>query len=381
MSQLGIILRNKREELGLSIAQVAKATNIRSTILEALEKGDHSILPITYLRSFARNYWNHLGLPVKEFDQAMIDSGLLSAPKEASFLENLIPGNSANHDADSQTVSAPLKPIQAARYSPVLISGILSTALIMAAGVLIYYLGFRKVLPEQPVQPSPSALPPAEIADSSKSQQNGGGLISMINENIQQPDSIALEAIATDSTWLTINADGKRSEQVVLYPGNQRRWTALQYFKLSIGNAGGVEFRRNGQNIPPLGKKGTIIRDAKITATDISTSAAPYKQMADTLRLQQNSAQNSRQQSPKDNNKINTKTGTTQQSNIRNAQGKSVSIAAPKQINKNQAIAAKKTVRTEGNSPKVKKTESAKKQDRKIPELRPIPIEHAPRRQ
>lgn len=63
MSDTGTLLRDARQERGLSIEDVSHATRIKPQFLEALEHGDYSLLPgQAYVTGFLRNYAAHVGL-------------------------------------------------------------------------------------------------------------------------------------------------------------------------------------------------------------------------------------------------------------------------------------------------------------------------------
>lgn len=67
MSDLGALLRKAREEHGLTLEDVQETTKIRKRYLEAIESGDHSVLPGTfYLRAFVKNYCEAVGLDADE---------------------------------------------------------------------------------------------------------------------------------------------------------------------------------------------------------------------------------------------------------------------------------------------------------------------------
>ncbi|WP_336785971.1 helix-turn-helix domain-containing protein [Paenibacillus sp. MMO-177] len=67
MSDLGALLRKAREERGLTLDDVQEITKIRKRYLEAIESGDHSVLPGTfYLRAFVKNYCDAVGLDADE---------------------------------------------------------------------------------------------------------------------------------------------------------------------------------------------------------------------------------------------------------------------------------------------------------------------------
>ena len=62
LRDLGIRIRQKREELGLSLRDVHDGTKIRAQFLEGIEKGDYTEFPGTvYVRGFIRTYLRFLG--------------------------------------------------------------------------------------------------------------------------------------------------------------------------------------------------------------------------------------------------------------------------------------------------------------------------------
>ncbi|WP_338556050.1 RodZ domain-containing protein [Paenibacillus sp. KS-LC4] len=67
MSNLGALLRKAREERGLTLDDIQETTKIRKRYLEAIETGDHSVLPGSfYLRAFVKNYCEAVGLDTEE---------------------------------------------------------------------------------------------------------------------------------------------------------------------------------------------------------------------------------------------------------------------------------------------------------------------------
>jgi len=67
MSELGALLRKARNEKGMSLDDIQELTKIRKRYLEAIESGDHSVLPGTfYVRAFVKNYSEAVGLDPDE---------------------------------------------------------------------------------------------------------------------------------------------------------------------------------------------------------------------------------------------------------------------------------------------------------------------------
>ncbi len=57
------LLRNARESLNLSLEQVSERTKMRPNILEEIEKGNYTILPLPYLLASVKTYAKILRLP------------------------------------------------------------------------------------------------------------------------------------------------------------------------------------------------------------------------------------------------------------------------------------------------------------------------------
>ena len=65
-SGFGAVLRQRREELGLSLNDLAASTRVRKTYLQALEEENLQMLPgAAYAVGFLRIYARQLGLPVE----------------------------------------------------------------------------------------------------------------------------------------------------------------------------------------------------------------------------------------------------------------------------------------------------------------------------
>jgi cytoskeleton protein RodZ len=77
-SGFGAVLRQRREELGLSLNDLAASTRVRKTYLQALEEENLQMLPgAAYTVGFLRIYARQLGLPVEPLLAALAGDGTL----------------------------------------------------------------------------------------------------------------------------------------------------------------------------------------------------------------------------------------------------------------------------------------------------------------
>lgn len=67
LSELGLYLKEKREEQGLTLEELQKATKIQKRYLVAIEEGNYAVLPgAFYARAFVKSYSEALGLDPDE---------------------------------------------------------------------------------------------------------------------------------------------------------------------------------------------------------------------------------------------------------------------------------------------------------------------------
>lgn len=96
-----------------------------------------------------------------------------------------------------------------------------------------------------------------------------------LSRGIIEQDSLVLEARAIESAWINVVIDRKRSEQLTLEAGKTYRWSAEKLITLQLGNAGAVQFRRNGVPLEPFGKLGAVVRNVTITREMLNSSSSP----------------------------------------------------------------------------------------------------------
>jgi cytoskeleton protein RodZ len=69
-----------------------------------------------------------------------------------------------------------------------------------------------------------------------------------------------------ETTWVRIVPDGAPPSEETLAPGTVREWRSAGRFRVTLGNAGGVELVLDGQALPRLGERGAVVRNASIPA-------------------------------------------------------------------------------------------------------------------
>ena len=89
MGDLGQLLREAREQKGVSLEEVEEATRIRQKFLQALEEEDYGALPAeTYVKGFLRTYATYLELDPEELMaiyEGREDEGKAALPQPGFF--------------------------------------------------------------------------------------------------------------------------------------------------------------------------------------------------------------------------------------------------------------------------------------------------------
>lgn len=98
--------------------------------------------------------------------------------------------------------------------------------------------------PVVPVQPAAAASPAAGTSPEAGARE--------------------LRIVAAQETWLSLGIDDEPKRNILLQPGETRRWTATRAFTLTVGNAGGITVSFDGRELPPLGRPGQVVRNLRL---------------------------------------------------------------------------------------------------------------------
>ena len=240
---VGTILRERREEKGLSREQATEATRIKPVFLQAMEEDDYRLLPDEhYVTRFLYEYAGFLGL----------DTTAL----RTQFLEQI------SHAKAAGTAGLGLKEPVRVSLRRVLLAVLLLVAAVptLVIGYSLYTRG-GKPAPARPVLPRAAVRPPGQPAL----------LPSPVGEMpsipAPGPEGHLLQVQASDITWLTVTIDGREVRDVLLQPGDTVQWRAREGYLITVGNAGGIHLTLDGQPLPPLGRPGQVLRNVPLPAS------------------------------------------------------------------------------------------------------------------
>lgn len=256
MGDLGNLLRETREQKGLSLEQAETDTRIRHKFLLALENEDYAALPgPAYVKGFLKTYAAYLGLDPQQ---------VLSL-----FAVGLGPAESA------ATAAVPLVdvPMEGARNLWPAIFGLAFVAAVLLLALAFVRLPWRSWLGLQTPTPTPTATatatlttaptvtftPTAEPTFTPTPQPSATtAVVPTITPQPSAEEQVQVQLVVTGRSWVQIVADGE-----VVYAGlledETREWIASESIVARIGNAGAVAATVNGQSLGVLGAEGEVI--------------------------------------------------------------------------------------------------------------------------
>ncbi|HTO93934.1 MAG TPA: helix-turn-helix domain-containing protein [Bacteroidota bacterium] len=263
-------LKRTREEKKMTLADIADRTLINVRYLEALERGDTSILPEAYVRAFIREYAQAIGLDgaqtLRRFDQARRPQAEAATPTDKPRLEPGIAGAAPARSAAEPPAKTPAPaPPRQVGYSlgpstfltPRMATIAAGAVIVAVAGVLAWNLfssgspspvteiPFQNVVREAETQTAAAHPPPPPP--------------------VRHIDSLTLAAAVTDTVWMTITVDSLPPHEYIFHPGGRATWHAAERFVLTLGNAGAVQFTLNQKSLGTLGRRGSVMRNVPLT--------------------------------------------------------------------------------------------------------------------
>lgn len=269
LSELGLHLRQFRQQRSISLEHVATKTRISQRYLHAIEEGRLDRLPEpVYVQGFLRRFADALGLNGSEF------------------------ANDFPMGPNMRAIKPSWRDLPAAQLRPVHLYLLYIFVIIGAVSGLSYVVSQSaqqttfapEGQTEQPQNSAPSPAPrtsdsaakpqptPADsaVAQDKPKQPEGNPSSTGILENspVPSPDASAtdlpgnkpvrIDVELSAQSWIRIVADGKTEFEGVLPEGSQRHWEANEKLVLRAGNAGGVLVTFNDSQTQQLGDPGTV---------------------------------------------------------------------------------------------------------------------------
>ena len=241
-------LKRAREVKRVSLADIADRTLINIKHLEAIERGNTSILPEAYVRAFIREYAAAIGLDgaetLRRFDETRRAEEAAARPGE-----RVPPPPPAKHPTFS---------LEPASFMTPRMATIGVTFVVIAVAAIFAWNLFS----------TGTTAPPIEIPFQNvvKEQEEQSATAHPAPPPAPRPaDSLTLFASVSDTVWMTITVDSLPAQEYIFHPGAKPTWRAGNRFLVTLGNAGAVSFALDKRQLGTLGRRGNVVRNVSLT--------------------------------------------------------------------------------------------------------------------
>jgi hypothetical protein len=263
LSRFGEDLKKLRVEKQVSLMDISFSTRINVKFLEAIEAGKFSVLPQTYIRAFLREYGEAIGLSGEEmmrrYDAATREPG--QTPSAVQPLPPPMPSAPATSSADNHRPEFSVSP----------------TTLVLASFLLIAIAFFLYSQFSSPKPPENTAEIPFDTVVKESEASNFrpdtvSRTIVLPPPPVVKADSLRLEIATSDSVWISVLIDGKKTLEFLFPPNRIRTLVAKDQFSITMGNAGGATFKLNGKQLGTLGRRGAVVRNVVLNEARLKNS-------------------------------------------------------------------------------------------------------------
>jgi cytoskeletal protein RodZ len=236
---IGETLTEARERAGMSVEQVAQATRIRRTLVQAIEQDDFAPCGGDF---YARGHIRTIAATV----------GTDPTPLLAEF--------DADHEGDAAPRATEVFESETAARAER--RGPNWSAAMIAALVLVLVYGVAQAVTGGSHRPSTDGLgasPSASASAPATASPTPSGGSSAVAQAPRDRVTVVLQA--NERSWVqATTASGKELFQGLVQKGQVKTFTDRQRVRLVVGNAGAVTLRVNGTEVGAPGRRGQVAR-------------------------------------------------------------------------------------------------------------------------
>jgi cytoskeleton protein RodZ len=230
---IGLILKEKREEKGLTLDNISSNLCLKGSLLKSIEAGDWEDLPHrVYVRGYIRKYANLLG----------VYSEVMPYLTEDTIQSNAEKTNNKTIERQDKKQLLFILPKKTPK------------AMLLYAVAITLILAFFLVKGEKKQSLEMSKLENSIQVTNSISENDGKRTIPNFI------DTKKLMITCHERTWISVIIDGTEKKEFTLKPQEVVILNAKEKFDLLIGNAGGIKLLLDGKDTNFAGENGQVKR-------------------------------------------------------------------------------------------------------------------------
>lgn len=248
-------LKQVRLDKNIALKTIANDSRIQLSYLEALEEGAFEKIPEVYDKLFFRTYIAYLNLENPEI-----------------YIEEFKSLRKSLH------YPTPTTTIKKIKTQPKPSGGLLTRKTLFFAGpivLIVLVLGIMAWNSQSFVENDTQKikeLPVRKIAEEIEARQKAkADSVKKVEEVEQHIKKVDIKLSAVEKTWLRFIKDRADTNEYMLSTGNVLNIEADSIITFVIGNAAGLNFKVNGEELGLIGKQNEVISYLKVTEKGIVT--------------------------------------------------------------------------------------------------------------
>jgi len=254
---IGNILRDKREEKNISIADVAAETRINKKYIQALEDDNYLLIPSqVYAKGFLKAYANFLGLASKDLIGELMNyyksreeekkslssapniNKIISMPKILKFKVPEVPKITFNKNI----------------FYIALLSALILLLLIIIYRDVSIYLKKAAVVKANP----PATGKVEDMKTAIKKAPEKAATVNIVEKGTVPEGRVEVKLETVGRSWVSVSSGTKELYSETLGPGAKLRFVGRE-IKVKAGNGGGVNVYVNGNSMGVMGEEGVVV--------------------------------------------------------------------------------------------------------------------------
>ncbi len=257
-------LKEKREQSGITLQQMANKTRIDIKFLEAIDDGNFAFLPELYVKAFIKQYAKTIGLDenetMKRYEAAK--AGKLYEIENESTPEQkpaFIPPIQSQISEVKHPLKSYLDPSiekkqtesDTAGKDKILLITAVTGIIVIILAVYFFFIRDTKeiIVAEKPFDEILNETRQRYVEETPDDSHNSASISS---------DSLYLKFISSETSWIFVIIDDEKSEEFTLAPNVEHLVVAGKNFKATVGNSGGVKITLNNIPVEFSGRSGAV---------------------------------------------------------------------------------------------------------------------------
>jgi cytoskeletal protein RodZ len=239
MTTVGEILAAERRRQGKTISDVVEGTKIRSRLIDALEQGDHDVLPSpAYVKGYIQSYARYLEIPaeplLEQYKRDSADMVRKPGPARPSYLEGIpaetvVPRRDRVHEIPQQVW---------------IVAAAAGAVVILLLCIITFMSGGGT-----PANTNPVVTPGSEATSTSPGVGGSSATTTTTVVTTEGGFKLRVSVRAGMASFVKVTYDGLTGVNGTMQDGQSKEWLVTQQAEVTVGKPDAVVVTRDGQPV------------------------------------------------------------------------------------------------------------------------------------